>query len=350
MKKLLALAMCFSLILTGCSKGGNEGGSQKPELALVTDSGDINDKSFNQSAWEATTKVGEEKNVGTRYYKPGEFNEAGYVEAIELAVTSGAKAVVLPGFKFETAITKVQDKYPEVKFILVDAVPNGADPSENVYCALFTEQQSGYLAGYAAVKEGFTKLGFMGGIALPAVKNFGFGYVQGAKDAAKEMGTTVTMDYLYTGTFNESPEIKTQASTWYTNGTEVIFSCGGAICNSIFSAAEENGAKAIGVDSDQKDASEAVITSAMKGVYNAVYAQLNAVLDGTFEGGIHTLSAADNAVQLSPDFTRFENFTEDMYKEVFEKVASGEIAIEGGDEAGDPTIYNDETITITYYK
>ena len=210
MKKLLASLVVFSFLLVGC--GGSS--SEEFEVALVTDAGDINDKSFNQSAWEAVEQYQKDHDATIKYYKPASFDDAGYKSQIEEAVENGAKIIVCPGFKFCNAIGELQDKYKDVKFILIDATPtvpdekdstksNPVDPGDNVYCALYTETQPGYLAGYAAVKAGHTKLGFMGGIALPAVINYGYGYIQGANDAAKELGVTVDMMYTYTGTFNE---------------------------------------------------------------------------------------------------------------------------------------------------
>lgn len=172
MKKLLASLVVFSFLLVGC--GGSS--SEEFEVALVTDAGDINDKSFNQSAWEAVEQYQKDHDATIKYYKPASFDDAGYKSQIEEAVENGAKIIVCPGFKFCNAIGELQDKYKDVKFILIDATPtvpdekdstksNPVDPGDNVYCALYTETQPGYLAGYAAVKAGHTKLGFMGGIA-----------------------------------------------------------------------------------------------------------------------------------------------------------------------------------------
>ena len=232
MKKVFASLLALSLMLVGC--GGGKGGEKEeakdktPVIALVTDQGTISDKSFNQSAWEAVEKYGKEKDLGYKYYKPATFDTAGYTAQIENAVDNGAKVIVCPGFKFSETIANIQEKYKDVKFILIDATPakgdNAVEPTENVYCALYKETQPGYLAGYAAVKEGYTKLGFMGGIALPAVINYGYGYLQGANDAAKELNVKVEVKYAYTGTFNESPDIKSKSAGWYNSGTEVIFS------------------------------------------------------------------------------------------------------------------------------
>lgn len=332
MKKMFASLLALSLMLVGCVGGSDEKKDDTPVIALVTDQGTISDKSFNQSAWEAVEQYAKEKGLGNKYYKPATFDTAGYTAQIENAVDNGAKVIVCPGFKFSETIANVQEKYKDVKFILIDATPadakgNAVDPKDNVYCALYKEQQPGYLAGYAAVKEGYTKLGFMGGIALPAVINYGYGYLQGANDAAKELGINVEVKYAYTGTFNESPDIKSKAAGWYNTGTEVIFSCGGQICNSVFAAAEESNKMSIGVDSDQKDASKTVLTSAMKGVKKTVYDEIAAAFDNTFKGGVHTLDATGNYVGLSEDFTRFKKFTKSDYDKVFETVKSDKVKI-----------------------
>ena len=286
----MASAVVLSMVLVGCGSGSSKE-SKKPEIALVTDSGGINDKSFNQSAWEAVKEYGTKNDKGYKYYKPASFDTAGYKDQIKNAVDNGAKVVVLPGFKFAAALGTIQNeaKYKDVKFIAIDFTPtdekdNPVDIAKNVYCATYKEQQPGYLAGYAAVKDGYTKIGFMGGMALPAVINYGYGYLQGANDAAKEMKVNVTAKYTYVNNFNESPEIKTKATGWYNSGTEVIFSCGGQICNSVFAAAEDTNKKSIGVDSDQKDDSKTVITSAMKGVKQTVFDEITNAYNDKFEG------------------------------------------------------------------
>lgn len=361
MKKLLALLVVFSFILTGCGGSGDDSSSKGAEIALITDAGDINDKSFNQSAWEAAEAFQKKEGVTAKYYKPATFDTAGYTAEIENAVENGAKVIICPGYKFEEAMGSAQDKYPDVKFIMIDAAPKVGDEydvKENVYSATYLEQQPGYLAGYAAVKEGMTKLGFMGGITVPAVINFGYGYVQGALAAAKEMNVKIEVKYTYTGSFNESPDIKAQAASWYNEGTEVIFSCGGGICNSIFAAAEEAGKKSIGVDSDQKDASKTVMTSALKGVYNTVYDALKLYKDGKFKSGAVVLDASGDYVGLSDDFSRFTKFTKEDYDKLYAQIKEGKIEIKGSadvtglaeNDAGNPSAFADDTMKIDYIK
>lgn len=363
MKKLLFLLLIFSLLLVGC------GGGDEFEIALVTDAGDINDKSFNQSAWRAIQKFAKEKQVTYKYYKPVSLDDAGYKAQIDEAVHNGAKVIVCPGFKFCNAIGELQDQYADVKFILIDATPSLPDekdntktkaiePAKNVYCALYNEAQAGYLAGYAAIKAGYTKLGFMGGIALPAVINYGYGYIQGANDAALQLGVKIEMVYTYTGTFNEDPAVKTKAAKWYDSGTDVIFSCGGAICNSIFPAAKEAGKFAIGVDTNQNDDSTGVVvTSALKDVYKTVYDKLVDYQNDNFKGGIETLDATGGYVGLPKDFERLGNFNEEAYNDIFTKIANGSIKIQTGPEidsdnkeSGNPTKLKVTNVNITYDK
>ena len=360
MKKFIATLVAFSFLLTGCSGGEDE----TFEVALVTDAGNINDKSFNQSAWEAVEQYAKETDTTYKYYKPATFDTAGYLSSIEEAVANGAKVVVTPGFKFNEAMYDAQDEFPEVNFIMIDAAPQKdgeVKVSDNVYSVGYKEEQPGYLAGYAAVKDGNTKLGFMGGIALPAVMNFGFGFAQGARDAAKELGVEIELKYRYTGSFVPTPEIKAEAATWYNEGTEVIFSCGGGICDSIFAAAQEAGAKSIGVDSDQKDASKTVITSAMKGVRNTVYDALVAYGKDAFPAGnnkTEILGADGGYVGLSDDFSRFESFDKDQYDEVLGKIKAGEVEIRNmndhvdseGNPHGDPTVFESESLKVSYFK
>ncbi|MEG0411189.1 MAG: BMP family ABC transporter substrate-binding protein, partial [Erysipelotrichaceae bacterium] len=250
--------------------------------------------------WEGIKAYAEKNKITHEYYKPTEQSTDAYLAAIELAVQGGAKVVITPGFLFEEPIYIAQDKYPDVNFILIDGNPHDAKGKDyktgkNAVGIVFAEEQSGYLAGYAAVKEGYTKLGFMGGMAVPAVTSFGYGFVQGADAAAKELEIdNVNVKYHYTGGFDATPEVQTLASSWYTDGTEVIFACGGAVGNSVMSAAEAiDSKKVIGVDVDQSSESKTVITSAMKGLSSAVEQTLDQYYNDKFPGGEALVLGAD---------------------------------------------------------
>ncbi len=303
------------------------------EIAMITDIGTIDDKSFNQGTWEAIKAYGDANGKTYNYYQPSAQSTEIYVERIDQAVADGAKVIVTPGFLFEEPIYIAQDKYPDVNFVLIDGNPHNADYSEfrtekNAVGIVFAEEQSGFLAGYAAVKDGYTKLGFMGGMAVPAVVRFGYGFVQGADYAAKELGLTdVSVNYNYTGGFDATPEAQAMASSWYNDGVQVIFACGGAVGNSVMAAAEAAGGKVIGVDVDQSSESETVITSAMKGLGAAVEQALTAYYAGSFPGGEAWVLGADkNGVQLPMATSRFEKFAQADYDAIFAKLASGEVA------------------------
>ncbi len=323
MKKFLAIALCVMLALTmfaGCG-----GTSKSAELALITDIGTIDDKSFNQGAWEGLVKYAEEKGVSHQYYQPTEKSTTAYLASIDQAVQNGAKVIVTPGFLFEEPVYIAQDQYPEVMFILIDGNPHDADynykTGANAVGITYAEEQVGFLAGYAAVKDGMTKLGYMGGMAVPAVVKYGYGFVQGAEYAAQELGLadgSIEMVYNYTGGFDATPEAQNQAASWYNNGTEVIFAAGGAVGNSVMAAAEAAGAKVIGVDVDQSGESETVITSAMKGLSTSVYDMIKAYYDGSFPGGQNLVfEAANNGVALAMDTAKFSTFTKADYDALF---------------------------------
>lgn len=342
MKKGLALLLAFILVFSLVACGG--GDEQTPteetntyDVAMITDVGTIDDKSFNQGTWEGVVAYCEENNITHKYYKPTEQSTDAYLAAIQLAVEGGAKVIVTPGFLFEPPIFIAQDLYTDTKFVLIDGYPNNGDfdnfeekTGDNTVGIKFAEDQSGYLAGYAAVKEGYTKLGFMGGMAVPAVVRFGYGFAQGAEAAAAELGVAnIDMKYHYTGGFEATPEAQTLAASWYAEGTEVIFACGGPVGNSVMSAAETAGTKVIGVDVDQSPESETVITSAMKGLAASVQAALAEYYADNFPGGQNLVYSADmDGVQLPMDTSRFEKFTQADYDAVYAKLAANEIQLQ----------------------
>lgn len=352
MKKMLAILMSIMLVgmvFVGCgSQSEGEGEGSGFEIALITDKGNIDDKSFNQGSWEGVVEFAEANDITHKYYKPEEASDAGYLAAIDLAVTGGAEVIVTPGFLFEVPIYEAQTKYPEVKFILLDGAPHTADyatfeTKENVASVMYSEEQSGYLAGYAAVTDGMTKLGFMGGMAVPAVQAFGYGYLQGAEAAAAELGLgdgEVEVTYHYTGNFEESDTNKATAKTMYQEGVEVIFAAGGAVGKSVMSAASESDAKVIGVDVDQRYDSETVITSATKGLAASVVAVLDSIYKSdswdTYGGTTTYFNAANDGVGLPTEvigeegadaFDRFESFDKAAYDTVFATLADGSVEL-----------------------
>ena len=367
MKKFLCVAASFMMAvsLTACGskdegkKDDGKGSDSKAEVVMITDVGTIDDKSFNQGTWEGVKAYGEETGKKVEYIKPTEKSDNAYKEAIDQAVNKyGAKVIVTPGYLFEPSIYEKQDTYPDVKFILIDGYPNdGAQENakfktaKNTVGIKYSENEAGYMAGYAIVKEGKTKLGFMGGIAVPAVVNFGYGFVQGAQDAAKEMNVEIEMKYKYTGTFNPSAEIQSEAASWYKNGTQVIFSCGGGIGNSVMAAAEANKGLVIGVDVDQSNESSTVITSAYKQLAVSVTKELKAIDDGTFPGGENiVLGAKDDSVGLPMKTSKFEKFTQKEYDALYAKIKEGEITIKKNEDFKDPTQIKASKVKLDYIK
>ena len=373
MKKILALllVLALSLTLVACGSGKKDAASTGSyKVAMVTDYGDITDQSFNQTTWEAVVAFGKDNNVETKYYKPTSNDTAGRVASVELAIAEGYNVIVMPGYAFGGTIVEVAPNYPDVKFVALDvakgdlletAVANKGESYDynpdnwkledyvdmsNVYCAIYQEELAGYMAGYAAVKLGYTKLGFLGGMAVPAVIRYGYGYVQGVDAAAKELGITVDMKYAYGNQFYGDADITAVMDTWYADGTEVVFACGGGIYTSAVDAAKKVNAKVIGVDVDQAGVianyagvDGMTVTSAMKGLYPATYDTLtDVIVNGNWEkyvGKIETLglvSGTDpeaNYVQIPMgDGTQWsDSFTQDDYKAMVKDMFDGKITV-----------------------
>jgi len=334
-KVILILLTALILLPTACSKGsGQRRAADTFDLALVTDLGTIDDKSFNQGSWDGLVQYAKERSISHKYYQPAEQSNNAYLTAIDLAVRGGAKIIVTPGYLFEAPIYIAQDRYPDVHFILIDGVPHSEDYSTfrtgaNVVGVLYAEDQAGFLAGYAAVKDGNRRLGFMGGMAVPAVVRFGYGFIQGAEYAAVELGLAagaVTVNYHYTGGFAATPEVQTMAASWYNSGVDVIFGCGGAVGNSVMAAAEQAGRKVIGVDVDQSGESSTVITSAMKGLAHSVYTCIKNYYSGIFPGGkTLVFDAANDGVGLPMQTSKFQSFRMPDYINIYNKLANGDI-------------------------
>ena len=359
MKKILAmllvLAMALSLVACGGSNekadnaasGGydynaipNEMTAEdgKYQIAFITDVGQLMDKSFNQGTWEGVKRYATENGKAYKYYQPANGDAAtddDRYDAMKAAVDNGAEIVVAAGFLQATALDMAAKEFPDIKFVFIDGWALGL---ENVMAIDFQEEQSGYLAGYAAVKEGYTRLGFTGGGggANPACCRFGYGYVQGAQAAAAELGVTVEMNYSweYGASFSASAELQTMLNGWYTNGTEVIFACGGSMCQSAFAAAGANDGKVIGVDVDQSNQSEYVITSATKGLREAVMIACASYFDGNWSSEQKTLGASDDAVGLPTATWSMTNFTVEQYNELYGKLKDGSVVVDKDYENG----------------
>ena len=341
---LLAALMVFSFAACGGSKGGSsDDGTMK--VAMVTDYGDITDQSFNQTTYEACKAFCDENGVEFTYKKPASDSDADLVSSIEEAIEEGYNVIVMPGYAFANAIYEVAPLYEDVKFVALDvsegdltAYGEREFDGPNVYSAVYQEELAGYMAGYAAVKLGYTKLGFLGGMAVPAVQRYGSGFVQGADAAAEELGKSdVEIKYVYGGQFFGDADITAAMDTWYGAGTECVFACGGGIYSSAAEAAAKTGGKVIGVDVDQQGIIDGqygdgmTVTSAMKGLAPTVNTLLRAIKAGEWDDyagqiqnlGLVSENPAENYVQL-PESTQFgDGFTADDYNKLVKELYDG---------------------------
>ena len=347
------------------------------KVAMITDYGDITDQSFNQTTYEACKAYCDPAGIPFEYYKPVGDSTPERVAMIDAAVADGYNVIVMPGYAFAEAIKDTAEMYPETTFIALDVGEtdlnpldeNGNPPADpyvvpsNVYCAVYQEELCGYMAGYAAVKLGYTHLGFLGGMAVPAVQRYGYGYIQGADAAAAETGADVTLEYVYGNQFFGDADITAYMDNWYQSlGVEVVFACGGGIYTSAAEAAAKAGGKVIGVDVDQAGIISAygddmTVTSAMKGLANTTQHLLDEVVNGNFAnygGKIETLGLVSgddptaNYVQLPMESTQWgDGFTQDDYKALVKAMFDGEITV-SNDVSVEPAA-NATTITVNSY-
>ena len=368
---ILALVMALSLVACGEQKQPDP---QKPDnsgdntettykVAMITDYGDITDQSFNQTTYEACKAFAEANGVDFQYFKPTGDNTADRVAMIESAIDQGYNVIVMPGYAFGAAIAETAPNFSDVKFIALDVsagdLGEGFVVPANLYCAVYQEELCGYMAGYAAVKLGYKNLGFLGGMAVPAVQRYGYGFVQGVDAAAAELKLTdVKLNYAYGNQFSGDADITAAMDTWYAGGTEVVFACGGGIYTSAVDAAKKvEGAKVIGVDVDQagvianyaagEGADAATIegykaltvTSAMKGLYPATYDTLtDVIVNGNWEkysakidtlGLVSADDPAANYVQIPLESTQWADgaFTQDDYKALVKAMFDGTLTV-----------------------
>ena len=330
----------------------------KYQVAFVTDVGTLKDKSFNQGTYDGVKLYANANGKTYKYYQPANGNNAtddDRIDAFNLACENGAEVVVAAGFMQEGALKAVAAKYPDVHFIFIDGYPVAGEDGEilkNVAGISFDEHQSGYLAGYAAVMEGYTELGFCGGGGgtNPACERFGYGFVQGADAAAAVKGVKVNLNYswMYGSNFSASNELQTMTTGWYQNGTEVIFCCGGAMFASVSGAAGAEDGYVIGVDVDQSFESPAVITSAMKGLADATSWAIAKHYDNAWDtiGGTGTsLGAKDNAVGLPTATWSLENWSVEEYNALFADIAAGNVEI-SSELVAEPASTDNVTVNI----
>ena len=350
---------------SAASAAGSEAAGKIVKVALTCDTGTIDDESFNQACWSAVSAyMGDD----CQYYIPeADASDEDRETMIRQAVNDGAEVIVCVGYLYGASLAWAAEQYPDVKFIAIDVTQGdiGTDAiPANCYCITFKEEQAGYLAGYAITKDGKTKLGFLGGMAVPAVIRYGYGFVQGADAAAAELGQNIEINYFYGGQFYGDANITSRMEGWYANGTQIVFACGGGIYTSAVEAALKNNGYVIGVDVDQNyigvngvaDGSYAYnpfITSAMKGLSAAVETALSDIEAGEWgeisgSNGNFGLEDGDYiGLPTDEDSWNFDTFTVEDYESIKGKIASGEIAVDNSsDDATKPTV--SEFTTVNY--
>ncbi|OOM16177.1 BMP family lipoprotein [Clostridium saccharobutylicum] len=358
---LLAVSAISMSLFAGCGNSSgtkdSSGSGEKIKVGMVTDSGTIDDKSFNQGTWEGIQKAQKEFNLDEpKYLKPAGETKADYMKEIGNLYDSGFKLIGAPGFKFETAIYEAQDKYPDAKFFIIDGTPNdGADKpttkvADNAVSILFAEQQAGFIAGVATsvqLKEG--ELGFIGGMEIPAVQKFNWGYQQGVAYANEKLGTKMSLkpeNVVYQGTFNDTAAGQQLANTMYGRGVKAIFCAAGGVGNGVVKAAQEQ-VKAgknvwmVGVDRDQyqdgvyEDGKSVVLTSAIKKVDSASYNIVKDLKEGNFPGGqTLTFDVTKDAVGIPAENPNLSADTMKTVDDIYAKLKDGSITVADNNNDG----------------
>lgn len=312
------------------------------EIAFISGEGELDDSGFHESSWEGIAEYADENRITYSYYRPAADTRQAREEAVRTAAKKGAKIIISQGYPFEEVIAHMQNEYPKIQFLMLDAKPRKsgqkAELASNVHCILFREEEAGYLAGYAAVREGYTRLGFLGGKEIAPVQRYGSGFIQGAEYAAMEMEREITLKYQYTDTFLPSDEVQQKSKEWYEEGVQVIFACNGGASVSVMQSAEELDGKVIGVDTDQSAESITVLTSAGKNLKGAVTEALDTLYEnggvwsGKQAGKTITLGAKEEGVGLpqEEEAWRFENFTQRDYRKIYRGLKRGEQEILSG--------------------
>ena len=367
-RAVLGAAFLGMILCTGCGPVSRYTEADGPvRVALVVDMGGIDDKGFNQKTFEACKEFCEANSLPFTYFIPDKAIRYSYRNVFDAAVASGFNVLVACGNQYAQTLAEMSLKYPEVKFIGIDMDSSNVlsqtlgnkydgDPShyeigrylraENTYLMTYREDIAGYLAGYAAVYMGYESLGYIGGIEIPAVMRYGYGFLQGIRDAAEELGNTdrILVRYAYAGQFTPAAEITAAMETWYQNGTQVVFSCGGGIYSSVAEAGAKSRAKIIGVDLDQKEQLDAyldgmTVTSALKKLDASVQFALQTIVDGDWEkkaGGrqekLGIVTAEDpelNYVGLPEETTQWnERFGVKEYRELLRHILDGSLTVD----------------------
>lgn len=323
---VLLLIVASLFLFAGCKSKKNA-----IDVALITDGGTVEDAKYNEICYKGMKRFCDENDKKCKAFIPETGALDSYLEQIELAVDEGAEIIVCPSYMLEEAVYNAAKQYPKVNFVIVDGIPHNSDftdnvIADNVLAITFAEEEAGFLAGYAAVRDGYHRLGFLGGMAEDSVIRYGYGFVQGADYAGIELGEKVYIAYTYLGTFSENQDVHDMAAIFYDYSVEAIFAYGGASGNSVMKAAEEKSGAVIGADIDQSVESPSIVFSCIKNLDTAVYNTLTDYYSGIFVGGSEKhLTASEKGIALTMDNAKFNSFSEIEYKAIYNELASKEI-------------------------
>ena len=350
MKKFLFVCAVLFLAVALFAGGGAEGEDadmMAARVGMVTDAGTIDDKSFNQGTWEGILLAADDFELDTKYLKPVGTTEADYILEISNLYDGGYRFIVTPGFKFETTIYQAQDEYSDAYFVLLDGAPHAGDfnatVGPNTVSIFFAEHESGFLAGVAASLEmGEGEFGFIGGLEIPPVQKFNWGFQQGVAYANANLGTNMTLDaenIIYQGSFDNVAAGQQIAAQMYDKGVDAIFCAAGGVGVGAINEAKSR-AKAgedvwiVGVDVDQyadgiyEGSDSVILTSAVKKVGQAAYDMIESFLDDAFPGG-QTLvfDASTGGVGIPEDNPNLSASVTREVDAVLDGIISGSIAV-----------------------
>ena len=350
-KKVMALVLLALMVtgLVGCGSDNNASKSEEGKLkvGMVTDTGTIDDKSFNQGTWEGIKEAEKSFGLETTFMQPNGESESSYLTEIQNLYDSGYKFIVTPGYKFETAIYKAQSQYEDAKFVLIDGEPNDGNDNylvaDNTVAVYFAEEQSGFIAGVAAAAELQNgDFGFIGGMEIPAVKKFNYGFQQGVAYANEHYGTNVNLkaeNIVYSGSFSDTALGQQLAAQMYDNGVKAIFTAAAGVNIGVITEAKSrvvNGEEAwvIGVDSDQYDdgiyegSKSVVLTSAIKKIEEATYQIIENEINGEFPGGqVLRFDAKNDAVGIPSENPNLSEDTITKVNEVINAIKADEVEV-----------------------
>lgn len=367
-KLFLSVFICICVIsslFSGCAYENTETAeNEKLSVAMIATQTDITDRGYNFAVYSACKKVCEENNLQFTYYKVLDISTDSYMSVIDAAINDGYNVVVLNDYNATRALRVAAEANPDVKFIIADveAANFGKNYklSPNLTCWRFDDSYAGFMAGYAAVKEGYSRLGFMGGMPVASVMRYGYGYIQGADAAAKETGDEVVIEYVYSNRFMGDSDLTAYIQNWYQNKLiDVVFACAGSAWTSVATAAAYSDKKVIGVDVDQREIinqytkKDTTLTSAMKGMDMSVEDALSDIVDGNWDkySGKSRVLTVDNAEEPEKNYLKLpmegwsmKNFTTEDYKKLVKDICGGKYNI-SSDISNPPST---EKITVNY--